>query len=54
MTDSTLSEGLQGPGGARIGGGMGGDKGHEKMSSAPDSSASPKKEATFPRNLGVV
>ncbi|TNN53028.1 hypothetical protein EYF80_036779 [Liparis tanakae] len=29
-------------------GGKGADRGHEKTSSAPDSSASPKKEATFP------
>ncbi|CAJ1068513.1 hypothetical protein EYF80_036779 [Xyrichtys novacula] len=41
--------------------GRGGDRGHEKTSSAPDSSASPKKEATFPSpsrrgapKLGVV
>lgn len=31
-----------------MGGWGGGDRGHEKTSSAPDSSASPKKEATFP------
>lgn len=43
------------------GGAMGADRGHEKTSSAPDSSASPKNEATFPSpsrrgapNLGVV
>lgn len=45
MTDSAVWDG--GEWGWAGKGGVGADRGHEKTSSAPDSSASPKKEATF-------